>query len=403
MKLAKLSLAAVLIAGITSSSFAADTLVDAFKNGKVSGELRAWYFDRDTDVAAAAAGAWDRKKGSADIINTGLILGYVTDSFYGFKLGGTFQSNYAPFADDEAKALYYNDMYGSGAVLSEMYVQYDIGKTMTKVGRQFMSTPLIAGSGSRMIRQSFEGALITNTDLPNITLAAGYVGKWQNRTSPNTTTKESDVGEFTKFNDDGAYTLLAINKSIPGLTITGQWAQVLDVADVYYVELAYAGKMSDFTYGLSAQYLATDYDAIVTKDSNLYGLKASLGMGAFNMYVAYAEVDTDGAVSVSADIGGADPIYTAQVIGSGEYTAGSKGYAIDANYEVVKGAKVGARYSDINVVAATSDYTLLDLYANYAFDGSLKGFGVEVQYETKDKDAATGSSNELRFRANYKF
>lgn len=403
MKLAKLSLAAVIVAGLTSSSFAADTLADAFKNGKVKGELRAWYFDRDTDVTKTGT-SWDRKKGAADIINTGLILGYVTDSFYGFKLGGTFQSNYAPFADDEAKALYYNDMYGSGAVLSEMYVQYNFGKTMAKVGRQFMSTPLIAGSGSRMIRQSFEGALITNTDLPNTTLAAGYVGKWQNRTSPNTTTKESDVGAFTKFNDDGAYTLLAINKSIPGLTITGQWAQVIDVADVYYAELAYAGKMSDFTYGLAGQYLATDYDAVVsTKDSNLYGLKASLGMGAFNMYVAYAEVDDEYDVSVSANIGGADPIYTAQVIGSGEYTAGSKGYAIDANYEVVKGAKIGARYSDINMKAVNSDYSLLDLYANYAFDGSLKGFGVEVQYETKDKDATTGNSNELRFRANYKF
>ena len=47
MKLAKLSLAAMVVAGLASSSFAAsDTLADAFKNGKVNGELRAWYFDR---------------------------------------------------------------------------------------------------------------------------------------------------------------------------------------------------------------------------------------------------------------------------------------------------------------------------------------------------------------------
>lgn len=49
MKLSKLSLVAIVVAGLTSSSFAAsDTLADAFKNGKVTGELRAWYFDRDT-------------------------------------------------------------------------------------------------------------------------------------------------------------------------------------------------------------------------------------------------------------------------------------------------------------------------------------------------------------------
>ena len=41
MKLAKLSLAAIVVAGLASSSFAADTLADAFKNGTVNGELKA--------------------------------------------------------------------------------------------------------------------------------------------------------------------------------------------------------------------------------------------------------------------------------------------------------------------------------------------------------------------------
>jgi len=47
MKLARFSLIAVVIAGLTTTSFAADTLADAFKNGKISGELRAYYYDRD--------------------------------------------------------------------------------------------------------------------------------------------------------------------------------------------------------------------------------------------------------------------------------------------------------------------------------------------------------------------
>ncbi len=150
MKLAKLSLAAMVVAGLASSSFAADTLADAFKNGKVSGELRAWYFDRegsataDPDKTAANKGGKDI---NADIFNVGVILGYVTDSFYGFKLGATFQSNYAPAADSDAKADFNTDEYGSGAVLSEAYIQYSIGNTTAKVGRQFISTPLVNGSG----------------------------------------------------------------------------------------------------------------------------------------------------------------------------------------------------------------------------------------------------------------
>jgi imipenem/basic amino acid-specific outer membrane pore len=394
MKLAKLSLAALVVAGLASSSFAADTLADAFKNGKASGELRAWYFDRDTGDAVVSA-----KKGAADIINTGMVLGYVTDSLYGFKMGATFQASGSPFADADAKKVFVSDMWGSGAVLSEAYLQYGVKNTNVKVGRQFITTPLISGSGSRMIKQSFQGALITNTDIPGTTIAAGYVDKWQNRTND-----KGDVAEFVEVgkNHDGAYTFLAINKSIPGLTVTGQWAQVTDIADVYYAELAYAGKMSDFSYGVAGQYISTDYDA-AGDDGSLYGIKASFGMGAFNAYVAYAEVKDDADVSVSAKVGGADPIYTAQVIGSGEYTAGSKGYAVDANYEVVKGAKVGARYSDISVEAANKDYSIVDIYANYAFDGALKGFGVELQYEDKSGDSGVLDSNELRFRANYKF
>ena len=67
MKLAKLSLAAMVVAGLASSSFAeSTTLEDAFKNGKVNGELRAWYFNRDTGTA------------TENIFNTGVDLTYVT-------------------------------------------------------------------------------------------------------------------------------------------------------------------------------------------------------------------------------------------------------------------------------------------------------------------------------------
>ena len=53
MKFAKLSLAAIVVAGLTSSSFAADTLADAFKDGKISGELKAYYFTKDNGTKDA--------------------------------------------------------------------------------------------------------------------------------------------------------------------------------------------------------------------------------------------------------------------------------------------------------------------------------------------------------------
>ena len=51
MKLAKLSLAAIVVAGLATSSFAADTLAGAFKEGKVSGALQAYYWTKDNGTA----------------------------------------------------------------------------------------------------------------------------------------------------------------------------------------------------------------------------------------------------------------------------------------------------------------------------------------------------------------
>ncbi len=144
MQFVKLSLVAVVVASLASNTFAADTLADAFKNGKVSGELRAWYFDKDTEKlnssTAPTSVVKDTTK-SGDILNTALILNYVTDTFYGFNVGATMQANAAPFVDEEGKTAYKDDMYGSGAVLSEAYLGYTIGKTNARIPKSSKKIP----------------------------------------------------------------------------------------------------------------------------------------------------------------------------------------------------------------------------------------------------------------------
>ncbi|AHJ12777.1 MULTISPECIES: hypothetical protein [Sulfurospirillum] len=70
MKLAKLSLATLI--AMSSVVYGADTLEDAFKNGKVNGEIRAFYFGRDYDAAAhGGPGATD-----SSLMAFGLRLSY---------------------------------------------------------------------------------------------------------------------------------------------------------------------------------------------------------------------------------------------------------------------------------------------------------------------------------------
>lgn len=412
MKFAKLSLAAMVVAGLASSSFAADTLADAFKNGKVNGELRAWYFDREGSATAASSSTASTSI-DANIFNVGVILGYVTDSLYGFKLGATVQSNYAPFADTDAKADFAGDEYGSGAVLSEAYVQYSIGKTTAKVGRQFISTPLVNGSGSRIIKQAFEGAVVTNTDLPQTTLAAGVVTKYQPRTS--STLGLHPAGDAPRFEnlenlyDAYAYTLLAINKSLPGTTLTAQWAGLENYADFFYAEAAYAGKVGSVDYGIAANYEMKDPDVAGQKDGKMYGAKVNLGLGDLKGYVAYTKITDDasvGGIDGGAGFGGGAQTAFAKAYSSktGTYDRDSKAYSVDVNYDFKQiGLLTGARYTDVTVNSAAAnvkDRAYTDIYAIYNFSGALKGLQADVSYQDWSQDV---EGHDFWFKANYKF
>ena len=408
MKLAKLSLATIAVIGFTTSLCAADSLADAFKKGSINGELRAWYFDRDRDATGE----------SADIINTGVRLTYITDDFYGFKFGTTLQSNFAPFADDDAKEVFADDMWGSGAQLSEAYILYKIKNTSVKVGRQFIKLPLIGSSTSRMITQSFEGALLTNTDIPDTTITAGVITKFQARTDG-----DGHVADFEALNNDHdyAYTVFLLNKSIPGLELTFQYLSVDDDSEGsslanrtkgykdYYFEAEYQRKSGNFEYGLAGNYLYTDwenYDA-----AYMYGVKLSLGYGDLKTYIAYSSInDDDGNKGVKpGEGGGAQPNYVkGKQVKVGTYSSDTSGFSIDANYNFKQiGLLLGARYTQLDIASKAShlnDQKITDLYGSYKFMGALKGLETELIYTIlSDEFAPADKGDELWFKAAYKF
>ena len=453
MKIVKLSLVAFVVAGLASSSFAAsDTLADAFKNGKVTGELRAWYFDRDTGNANKATyTASDVAKGDADIFSTGVMLSYVTDSLYGLSLGTTFQSSYSPFADNDAKNLYGTDMYGSGAVLSEAYVTYTLGKTTAKVGRQFIASPLVNSSGSRMIKEAFQAAVLINTDLPDTTLVAGYSDKFQGRTSDydrSVDGSDSEMPSFKKeavfygtgttagsnvFGFDGAYTAAAINKSITNLTLTGQYLFVNDVefteggdANVFYAEGNYVVPLStmkllfDVTYRGSRTSNET-FDSFHVEGDMYQGRIGFSELAGFKASFAYSTVSEDQSVLLGA--GNGPSTYTAPLIKGAEVTSGANtnAYKVEVGYDFSKvgvaGLKVLGQYAKINQDAHTAgalatvlNGVAVDTESTYweaqiAYDlPTIKGLTLSLEYEDGQKETTTTvDSSEMRFRANYKF
>jgi hypothetical protein len=420
MKLAHLSLATLVMAGLTTNSFAADTLADAFKNGQLGGELRAYYFDRAGDPNRVASSSTSLINSS--LFSTGVDLKYVTDSFNGFKLGMTIQSSYSPFADGAvgkagtAKGDFSGDEYGSGAVFSEAYIQYTLDKTVLKVGRQYIATPLVAGSPSRMVAQSFEGATLTNTNLPDTTIMAGVITKYQSRTDnaggiaqfgildTSTTTPDTEHNH--------GYTLFVSNKSVPNTTITAQWAglDTNDAATVggdvdwYYGEINYKIPVNDFTYGLAVN---TEYKSATLKsDGVMYGAMASLGYKDFNTYAAYSVItdkgDIYGISTLAGGIGGGSQTTFAHGYQNkfGIFSRDTKVYSYDANYNFKNiGLLVGARYTGADDNYLHHDYGYTDIYTVYTVQ-ALKGLVFDVSYQDWSRDV---DGHDFWFKAIYKF
>lgn len=377
MKLAKLSLVAMVVCG--SSLFAAETLEEAFKASKVTGELKAEYASSNflgqihSDNISGVAGS----------------LGIVTDPLFGFKVGATFQASHI-IDTDRAGGVFSDDLDAAGAVLSEAYVEYTLSKTSLKVGRQFIFTPLVATSASgqpseSLIKDAFEAYMVTNTDLPKTTLMAGYISKYQNQTDGN-----GDIGKFEKL-EDGAYTVYAKNQSIANLTLQAQYLDINgEIAgtdkNVFYAQVDYV--LAGHT--LSAQYINSTDKALgsTLKDGQAWGVKATgpLGLGQLGYVTAFTSSMEDGDVYAGLGRGTVDLLFTAMPVNNA-------GVAQRGNTDTIVGGIIvpiagvtfipylGKSFCEPNAVNASSlmgDVTGSGLIAIYPVD---KHFLIKGNYE----------------------
>ncbi|AOO63830.1 OprD family outer membrane porin [Sulfurospirillum halorespirans] len=447
MQIAKLSLVAAMVLGFSGSVYAADTLADAFKNGKVNGELKAWYWDRTKDVSGGTS-----SHNNENLINTAVVIKYVTDSFYGLKLGATFQGNSMPWAESGAKTEF-KDEAGAGAVLSEAYIEYTLQNITAKIGRQMISTPLIKVNPLRIYTESFEGGTLINKDIPQTTLFAHYVDKFQGRSSY--ISDNTDLGSAPTFEKkvilggagtasyafDGAYGVGLTNTSLQNLTLTAQYVQVNDVhmgtkkddITMYYTEANYLLPMNNLKLGFDVNYRGSRTDSNLDSynfEGNMLGLRLSLlDMYGFGTSVAYSTVsDND---SVIMGLGNGPTSYTALWI-RGPYayssSSGMNAYKFTVNYDFAKAGVSGLigelQYIDVSQdkPSVTTGISGLQTKANSHSDftgyaagltydiPAVKGLSIQMIYAALKKEATSATNvvtktdtDELWFNTKYKF
>jgi hypothetical protein len=395
MRTGLIVLAALAIFVLLPLSASADddttSLKEFFKQGTVEGQLKTYFFAQSFDG--------DGLNDSEIWVNGGN-LSYKTAKLYGFRLGATFQASFVGHKDDEDGKTA-GTMDADGAVLSEAYLAYKYTNTRVKLNRQYISGfPLLSGSGSRMIRESFTGYLVQNEDIPGTVLTAGLVTEYQKRTDG-----AGDIGDFDDIGDDGMIIFHASNTSVKDLALQFMYANILDDVIGYYADAKYTIDVQFKPY-VAAQIYYTDYDDDSLDSNSLYGLKAGMKITDFDLFAGYTSSGGDlGDARVFRGIGqGAYYVYTATTKSSGffAYDADTTSYQIGAAYKYM-GFAGKFRFSIFDSPAANSDLDEYTLNLLYKFSDWAEGFSVSVDftlldYENDDKDAT-----DLRTRLIYSF
>jgi hypothetical protein len=190
----------------------------------------------------------------------------------------------------------------------------ELSKSTVKVGRMELDTPLAFTEKWSIEKNTFEGAVLINQDIPDTTLVGAYIGNG-NGTEDLGKGGQSNVqgvglavgpvvnanGNFETYGTDGAYAVGAINNSWKPLTAQAWYYDVSKVAQAYWLQADLdAGKLGVAGVTAGAQYssVSVDSSAYTMLGSHLndaqdvYALMLGYSMkDMFAAKVAYSEVN----------------------------------------------------------------------------------------------------------------
>ena len=162
----------------------------------------------------------------------------------------------------------------NGGAITELYLTYGIGNTLIKVGRQELPkalSPLAFSESWNVFANTYEAALVVNSDIPNTTLVGAYV---------RSANSHRDLGQFDQgvFGDDGAFMLTAAYAA-DAFNVTGSAYWLPDVLysgeDLYALWVDTGFNISDFNIGIQGGYITSD--AFVPGYEDTYALGAKFG------------------------------------------------------------------------------------------------------------------------------
>lgn len=430
----------LLVSALVVNAMAADSLESMFKEGKASGQIRAFYIDRSIDFSGATADY------SRDGLTVGGYLKYETGAWNGLSLGTAFYTtnkldSKSSIAKENDATLFDSTTSNGYSTLGEAYVQYKNGNTAFKAGRQKLDTPLAGTDDARMLPNLFEAYVLSNTDVKNTTLIAAHVtkiayGTFANAYAGGELAVTSGYGLVAPYKsghfqnmgtaaigDDtnGVTAIAAIYSGIPGLKLQIWDYYAHDILNVIYAEANYGWS---YASGV-APYVAAQWINERDVGSNNVINNVQSDFIAAKMGVKIGNLDVSGAISHnsssdSAAIHGGTitpwggmPAYTQGMVTRHQFMAGTDAWKLAGTYNFKDmGANVTTTlyYTSFDIEGFTGSYTSgkttepgFDIIWNPEAVKNLQ-LRVRGNFPDKFKNAAEDTSwDEYRFIANYNF
>jgi hypothetical protein len=365
MKLAKLSLAAIMTVGALSTANA-QPLEEAIKNVDFTGMVRYRLNDTNRDAVESDTAAASTAFNDFDVL--GKVTAPVTDNI---KFVGAFATNGS-----------YNDNHAAGPDannldLRKMFFVYTQDAVTVKAGLQPISTLLTDGG--------FNGdkgnGVVAMYNLDSVTLASMYFGN-SNNLAAEEIMGLAAMGSFGAVNAQAWYvtTEQTIDSSL-GLQLDGKFAGVSLMGQVFQTTLQ-------------------DIAAPAEDKGLWFGVKAGYAMDNFSVNAGYTKNDDDqGTHTLTVDAGNlVTPGW--QMVNYTENVASAEAMFIDAGVTFGKiGTKIG--YATAEFKTANTDVS--EIYGMVSYKVA-KNLNTYAKYsDVSNDDVTTADEQNFRFEAKYSF
>jgi len=389
---------------IASSAMAADKGIDF----TTTGQAVVYYQTADT----AGDDLFDQTKAAA---NVGVQINLASDLKNGFGMGA--QLTYLGTAGLEKNLVSGVMQTTNGNIamqnlsdevaLTKIFLTKKISNTTVKIGRQELPkalSPLAFSEGWNVFKNTFEAALIVNTDIPDTTLVGAYVGQ---------SNKHSALGQFSNLTVNGAlavngeaYMVTALNKSIPMTTVTASYyalkdIDVADSADAIWVDAQIADKSFPMgvKVGLQGGTIMPEADAL--DDTTAFGVKVGAApVENLKVCAAFTTVNDGAAHVVNTGTGVKTPLYTQMVANQGAIQSDNSTFMLKGAYSLGDMGTVIAQGSYTNDNSdAENDTTDLELL----YTTKVSGMNLLAAYVNTKKDNDDVANHIVRVVARYAF